>query len=140
MAAPDFTDEGFGCSVTFGTSGHVFRIDSVSMDGIERAVIETDHMLTTEGWITKQPSDRKNPGRITLNVHHDPSLNWVTLLAAAVETITFIGPVPAGLSNGATIAATGFAISYTPNIAKDAKMTATLVLELSGKPTITAAS
>ena len=130
-------DEGFGTRITFA-SGFMAEIDEVQGPGFKRASIETDHMLTPSGWITRQPSDRKDPGVVKVKICFNP--DTTPPITNAAETITVTWPIPAGKTNGATWACSGFMTEFEPTAPKDGKMTGAATLEFSGIPVFTPSS
>lgn len=128
-------DIGQGTFVTFGTivgsAATCYKVNSVSLGGISRDVVDASHLLTSGG---KEfiASEYYDPGELSLEIHHDPSLNPVTLLTnvntAQVCTIIF--------ANGGTTttkwSAYGFASGFEASAPKDDMMTGTLTVKLSG--------
>ncbi len=129
-------DEGTGCTVTFATTGFAAYLLSVGGPAAERIAIETTHMGTT-GSHTFQPGDLVSR-TLDLEFAFDPSLS--PPMHSAAETVTVRFPVPSGLTNGATWAASMFFTGYTPGAAIGERMTASATLQISGAVTITAAS
>ena len=130
-------DEGFGTTITW-QSGFLATIRSASFGGIVRNALVTSHMATTNGWHTKQPSDLKDMGTLTVEILFNPSSNWKTAITAAAETITVTFPVHAGGSTGGSVACSGFATNFQITDPYDDLMTATVELTFSGEPTFTA--
>lgn len=128
-------DIGQGTFVTFGTiignAATQYKVNSVSLSGVTRDVVDASHLLTTGG---KEfiGSEYYDPGEVSLEIHHDPSLNPVGLLTnvgtAQVVQIIF--------ANGGTStlawSAFGFASSFEATAPKDDMMTGTLTVKLSG--------
>jgi hypothetical protein len=128
-------DIGQGTFVTFGTivgsAATQYKVNSVSLSGVTRDVVDASHLLTTGG---KEfiGSEYYDPGEVSLEIHHDPSLNPVGLLTnvgtAQVVQIIF--------ANGGTStlawSAYGFASSFEATAPKDDMMTGTLTVKLSG--------
>ena len=133
-------DEGFGTTITFQSGFFTGLLRSVDVDGIERTALETSHNTTTNGWRTFRPSDLKDAGELTVGILFEPDADWKTALGAAAETVTITFPVPAGLTTGAKIAASGFLRSFTLTDPYDDMMTATAVIKFSGEPTLTDAA
>ena len=128
-------DIGQGTYVTFGTivgsAATHYKVNSVSLSGVSRDVVDASHLLTTGG---KQflGSEYYDPGELSLEIHHDPSLNPVNLLTnvntAQVCSIFFAN----GGTSVATWSAFGFASSFDASAPKDDMMTGTLTIKLSG--------
>jgi hypothetical protein len=128
-------DIGQGTYVTFGTivgnAATHYKVNNVSLGGVSRDVVDASHLLTSGG---KEfiGSEIYDPGELSLEIHHDPSLNPVALLTnvstAQVCTIVF--------ANGGTStlqwSAYGFASAFEASAPKDDMMTGTLTVKLSG--------
>ena len=128
-------DIGQGTFVTFGTivgaaTSH-YKVNSVSLGGVSRDVVDASHLLTSGG---KEfiGSEYYDPGELTLEIHHDPSLNPVNLLTnvstAQVCTIIFAN----GGTSTAKWSAYGFASAFEATAPKDDMMTGSLTIKLSG--------
>jgi hypothetical protein len=128
-------DIGQGTFVTFGTivgsAATHYKVNSVSLGGVSRDVVDASHLLTSGG---KEfiGSEYYDPGELTLEVHHDPSLNPLNLLTnvstAQVCTIIFAN----GGSSTAKWSAYGFASAFEASAPKDDMMTGSLTIKLSG--------
>ena len=128
-------DIGQGTYVTFGTvvgnAATHYKVNSVSLGGVSRDVVDASHLLTSGG---KQfiASEYYDPGELTLEIHHDPALNPVNLLTN-VSTAQAVNIV---FANGGTATALwsayGFASSFEATAPKDDMMTGTLTIKLSG--------
>ena len=128
-------DIGQGTFVTFGTivgsAATQYKVNSVSLGGVSRDVVDASHLLTSGG---KEfiASEYYDPGELSLEIHHDPSLNPVNLLTnvstAQVVQIIF--------ANGGTStlawSAHGFASAFEASAPKDDMMTGSLTIKLSG--------
>lgn len=128
-------DIGQGSYVTFGnivgSASTQYKVNTISLSGLSREVVDASHLLTTGG---KQflGSEYYDPGELSLEIHHDPSLNPVNLLTnvdtAQVVNIYF--------ANGGTStykwSAYGFATQFEASVPKDDMMTGTLTIKLSG--------
>ena len=128
-------DIGQGTFVTFGSivgsAATHYKVNSVSLGGVSRDVVDASHLLTSGG---KEfiGSEYYDPGELTLEIHHDPSLNPTNLLTnvstAQACTIFF--------ANGGTSttkwSAYGFASAFEASAPKDDMMTGTLTIKLSG--------
>lgn len=133
----DTGDSGFGVSISF-SSGFVALVRSVRKRGPTREPIDTTHAASTNGYATFIPSDIKDVGEIEVDMLFKP--DTTPPITGSAETVTITYPVPSGLSNGATWAASGFLTSFESEAPYDGVMTATAVIKLTGAPTITAAS
>lgn len=130
-------DVGFGVSVTF-QSGFFAWITNVRLSGYSREAVETTHAASTNGWAEFIASDIKNAGQLQVDISFDP--DDTPPIDQAAETITVTFPIPAGLSNGATLQCTGFMIDYEAGVPIEGKMTASATLKFSGEPTWSDAS
>lgn len=123
-------DEGHGGSITFGTSGTTINARSIQRTGLTREAIGTTH-LGTSGGKTFQPGDTYDPGEVAVSFLWDPDTPMP--YTAVAETITLTYPVPSGLTNGATEAASGFIINHDGgNMETDTEMLASITIKLSG--------
>lgn len=128
-------DIGQGTYVTFGTivgsAATCYKVNSVSLGGVSREVVDASHLLTSGG---KEfiASEYYDPGELSLEIHHDPSLNPTALLTnvgtAQVCTIIFAN----GGTSTAKWSAYGFASAFEATAPKDDMMTGTLTVKLSG--------
>jgi hypothetical protein len=128
-------DIGQGTFVTFGgivgAAATHYKVNSVSLGGVSRDVVDASHLLTTGG---KEfiGSEYYDPGELTLEIHHDPSLNPVNLLTnvstSQVCTIIFAN----GGASTAKWSAYGFASAFEASAPKDDMMTGSLTIKLSG--------
>lgn len=128
-------DIGQGSFVSFGTivgnAATHYKVNSISLGGVSRDVVDASHLLTTGG---KQfiASEFYDPGELSLEIHHDPALNPVALLTnvgtAQVVVINFAN----GGSSTLQWSAYGFASSFEASAPKDDMMTGTLTIKLSG--------
>ena len=128
-------DIGQGSYVTFGAivgnAATHYKVNNISLGGVSRDVVDASHLLTSGG---KEfiASEYYDPGELSLEIHHDPSLNPVNLLTnvgtAQVCQIIF--------ANGGTTttkwSAYGFASAFEASAPKDDMMTGTLTVKLSG--------
>ncbi len=136
MTAP-ISDIGTGITIVFGTSAFLAHLAGVEGPGMQRESVKTSHMGTTLNH-TFMPGDLVDNGEITMEIHFDPS--QTPPIHAAAETVTITWPVPAGLTNPATWAASCFCTGFRPGARLEELMTATVTLKVSGPVTITAAS
>jgi hypothetical protein len=128
-------DIGQGSYVTFGSivgnAATHYKVNSISLGGVSRDVVDASHLLTTGGkeFIGSEVYD---PGELTLEIHHDPALNPINLLTNVstnqVCTIIFAN----GGSNTAQWSAYGLASAFEASAPKDDMMTGTLTIKLSG--------
>lgn len=133
-------DQGFGTTITF-QSGLFGEVKAANFSGLTRDELDTTHMTTTNGWMTFIPSDLKNAGEVSVEIHWHPHTKMAaikTAMTAAAETITITAPVPTGGSSGATFACSGFMKSCDMGLPHDGLMTSTCVLKFTGEPTMTA--
>lgn len=128
-------DIGQGSFVTFGSvlgaSATHYRVNSISLGGVSRDVVDASHLLTVGG---KQfiASEYYDPGELSLEIHHDPSLNPVNLLTNVSTTQACIITFANGGNTTTVWSAFGFASSFEASVPKDDMMTGTLTVKLSG--------
>ena len=128
-------DIGQGTYVTFGTivgsAATQYAVNSVSLGGVSRDVVDASHLLTSGG---KEfiGSEYYDPGELTLEIHHDPSLNPINLLTnvSTVQVCTII--FANGGNTTAKWSAYGFASAFEASAPKDDMMTGSLTIKLSG--------
>ncbi len=130
-------DSGFGQSITFA-SGFFAEILSIQWSGISRDAIATTSSGTSGGSATFIPSDIEDYGEVQVELLFDP--DDTPPIASAAESVTVTWPIPAGLTNGATWAFSGFMTSFEVNSPIDDRMTATATIKVSGIITFTDAS
>jgi hypothetical protein len=128
-------DIGQGTFVTFGTivgaGATHYKVNTVSLSGVSRDVVDASHLLTSGGkeFIASETYD---PGELSLEIHHDPSVNPLVVLTnvstSQVCTIFFAN----GGSSTTQWSAYGFASSFEATAPKDDMMTGTLTIKLSG--------
>lgn len=128
-------DIGQGTYVTFGSivgsAATQYAVNSVSLGGVSRDVVDASHLLTSGG---KEfiGSEYYDPGELTLEIHHDPSLNPINLLTnvSTAQAVSII------FANGGTATAKwsayGFASAFEASAPKDDMMTGSLTIKLSG--------
>lgn len=128
-------DIGQGTFVRFGnivgSAATCYRVNSVSLGGVSRDVVDASHLLTSGG---KEfiASEYYDPGELSLEIHHDPSLNPMSLLTNVGTAQACIITFAAGGSNVTNWSAYGFASSFEASAPKDDMMTGTLTVKLSG--------
>ena len=128
-------DIGQGTFVTFGgivgSGTAAYKVNSVSLSGLTRDVVDASHLLTTGGKVFLA-SEMYDPGELTLEIHHDPSLNPLSILTNVatnqVCTIAFAN----GGSSTLVWSAYALASSFEASAPKDDLMTGTLTLKLTG--------
>lgn len=128
-------DIGQGSYVTFGNivgaSATHYRVNSIALGGVSRDVVDASHLLTTGG---KQfiASEFYDPGELSLEIHHDPSLNPLSLLTNVATNQQCVITFANGGSSTTVWSAFGFASSFEASVPKDDMMTGTLTIKLSG--------
>lgn len=128
-------DIGQGTYVTFGNivgnAATCYKVNTVSLGGVSRDIVDASHLLTTGGKVFLA-SEYYDPGELSLEIHHDPSLNPLSLLTnvgtTQVCTIYFAN----GGTTTAKWSAYGFASAFEATAPKDDMMTGTLTIKLSG--------
>lgn len=104
--------DGFGATVTFGTSTFAANIRSIEWSGRERGTIESTHMGTSGGSKTYIPQDLVEGGEVTIEVFHNGTDAYKTILAATAETVTI------GWNTGVSWAASMFCTGISPAVAR----------------------
>lgn len=129
------TDIGHGASLAFGSfSGNIISIDG---PGLSVDDVETTHLLSAGGTKEFIPG-LEDSGEVTAEIHFDPDEDDPRDEGVATLTITF--PVPAGLTSGATWAASAYVNQYAPSTPVDDLMKASIKWRLTGVVTMTNAS
>jgi len=128
-------DIGQGTYVTFGSivgnAATHYKVNSVSLGGVSREVVDASHLLTSGG---KEflASEYYDPGELTLEIHHDPSLNPINLLTNVSTTQAVSIIFANGGTNTARWSAYGLASAFEASAPKDDMMTGSLTIKLSG--------
>ncbi len=141
---PTTADIGTGTHIAFGTSAFAALVRSISHSGMNRAAIETTHLMTspaaagTFGSKTFIPGDLCDPGELKLEIHFNP--DNVPPLEGVQEQVTITFPIPLGLTNGATWVFTGFVTGFEYTAPLEGLMSATMTLKVASNVVQTAAS
>lgn len=128
-------DIGQGSFVSFGTmvgnAATHYKVNSISLGGVSRDVVDASHLLTTGG---KQfiASEIYDPGELSLEIHHDPSINPLNLLTNVSTNQACVITFANGGNTTTVWSAFGFASSFEASVPKDDIMTGTLTIKLSG--------
>lgn len=111
-----------------------YRVNSVSIGGISRDVVDASHMLTTGG---KEflGSEYYDPGELTVEVHHDPAIKpWLQMTnVSTAQSLSMHWA--AGGSATMLWSAFGYVTGFEATAPKDDMMTGTLTIKLSGSIT-----
>lgn len=129
-------DVGTGATLTFGTSSYATQILSVSYGGFEVPVVDTTYMGTT-GYRTYIFGDLKEGGELTVSINYGPD---EPIPAGTKETVTLTFPIPAGLTNGATMAFSGGIRGGGFDLPLEDKMTGQFTIKVMDDVTFTDAS
>jgi hypothetical protein len=127
-----------GLKITFGKSGFVADILSVSHSGVARALIETSHMGTPEpqddeiGGKTFIVDPLEDPGQLQLQVHYDPSNPPKRTDPDDPESIEVEYRKPRGAATAARLVGEGWLQEWSAEMNLGAKMTATLTVKFTG--------
>lgn len=124
--------EGYGSTLTAGTSAWTASIISMDWSGITREAIDTTHLGSTdaESFI---PSELYNPGSLSVTVRYDPRTPPPYDGAAETWTLTF-----PGTGTGATYAASGFIEDFTIGTVENKNtVNATISIKMTGAITKT---
>lgn len=126
-----------GTGITIGFSGgFTAEILKISSSGVEVPVIDTSHHGTT-GSRTKMVADLIDEGDIDVELQFDPD----TLPPLKItQTVTITFPVPAGLTNGATLVGSGAITKRDWEVPHEDKMTGKYTMTWLGAVTPTVAS
>jgi hypothetical protein len=128
-------DIGQGTFVTFGTivgaAATHYKVNSVSLGGVSRDVVDASHLLTTGGKVFLA-SEYYDPGEVSLEIHHDPSVNPISLLTNVASNQQCSIHFANGGTATAVWSAFGYASSFEASAPKDDMMTGTLTIKLSG--------
>jgi len=133
-------DTGNTATIAFGTSGFTANFQMIGGTEQERPSIPDSHLGTTTR-DTFIPGDLFDPGEFESEYQFDPDDQ--PPISGAAETVTVTFPVPAGQSNGATLAGTGFVTKWkSADLRNNELMVATVTVKWDGKtgPTWTDAS
>jgi hypothetical protein len=121
----------------------------VAVDGapeLSRNAIKTTYSLSTGGWDTYIKGDILNGGQISITCQYDTQLDYKTLFAAGCDTITITFPLRATSCGGsvasvaASIAMPVVFLKISPKWPFDDLMVVTLLFQVAGAPTYTAAT
>jgi len=132
-------DTGNGATLVFGITGFTANYNRIGGSEQEVPDINDSHLQTT-GFETKRPGDLTDAGEVEAELQYD-SDTPPPLKTVEIATITY--PVPEGLSNGATLAGTGFIKKRTTaDLANNELQIGSLVFMWDGKtgPAFTPAS
>lgn len=122
-------DTGFGITVSFA-SGFLAEIIDTTPPSITRDEIETSHTTTPDGAKTFMMSDLIDYGELSVELNFDETEEPPIDQPFEAVVITF--------GSGATWSFSGALKEYSPAAPIDDRMTATAVLKVSGKITISA--
>lgn len=125
-------DSPIGISIAFGTSTYTAQLTGLQTPQFTRKVLNTTTLSTT-GQRTSIPGKLIDTEPFDISVYFDP--DDIPPISAAAETITITFPVPSGGSTGATLAGTGFLVSWVLNEQteeEDSPMSATLTIRYDG--------
>lgn len=133
MAAPA-VDQGYGTTLTAGTSSWSAQLTSISISGISRAALDTTHMGsgasgTDHGNATFIPSDIVDAGSIEVEGFFNSGTEPPIDAAAEQWTITF--------PDTSTWVCSGFMTDFAANVPFDEKMTFSATIKLTGACNIT---
>jgi len=117
--------EGYGTTITFGTSGWAAKLISVEGPGMERAAIDATHMSTTTA-MAYIVATLYDGGSVDVVFEFDPSQGEPPI-GSALETITIDW---AGTGN--TTAFSGGFTAYSPGAAIGERMQASATIKVCG--------
>ena len=116
-------DVSTGLTIGFGTSGFTAQILDVTPPPLTREDVDTTHQGTT-GARTKMPVDLYESGDLEFDIHFRAGTHPPIDAAAEVVTLTF--------PSGTTWIFTGHFKSYVPTAPLEGKMTAHVIVGVSG--------
>ena len=115
-----------GVGITFGATGHVSKILSVSWTGITRATVDASD-LTETGGKTFLGSQRYDPGELSVEMQYDSGQNLETEIknnSSTAITVTWL--------DSAVMSASGFLTGYEVSGGDDETIKATITFKLTG--------
>lgn len=119
------TDIGTGTTVDFPTSSFSAEVTGITWDGIERDFVDASHLGSTNG---KEflIGDLYDPGTLTLEVHLGIDSSDEPPITGALELMRVTFP------NATFMEANGALQSFSLTFPLEDKMTATMVIKMSG--------
>jgi len=125
--------DGYGTTITFGTSEFTANLLSIDGPGVERAAINSSHMATANSYMTYIPAKLSDGGSVDIEFEF---LGADTPpITAAAETITIDW---AGASGNGQWSFSGFMTNYSPSASIGERMTATATVKVTGVVSYTA--
>lgn len=123
-------DTGNTATISFGTSGFTANVHVIGGMDFTRPSIPTSHLGTTN-FESVIPGDLIELGEFENEFEFDPDEQ--PPISAVAETITITFPVPTGMSNGATLAGSGFLTKWTtPEVRNNTLMVARYTVKFDG--------
>lgn len=127
-----------GMSVSF--SGFAAEIvDIQAYGGAQREAVDVTHQ-GSGNYMQFKPAPIVSSTDVTITCAFYGSQNPDTLIRGAAGTLTITEPIPDGLSNGATYAATAFITAIQPSATHKAKIATNVTWKITGGWTFTPAS
>lgn len=127
-----------GIVVAFGTSSFTGEFTGVSLSGQERPAIDVTKLASTN-YREFLPGKLVNAGTVEFSLYFDP--DEIPPIAGVAETMTITWPIKPGGSTGATLAGTGFVMSWSADATggDESAMTADVTWQWDGQtgPTFT---
>lgn len=114
------------------TSATQYRINSISLSGLSRDVIDASHMLTSGG---KEfvASETYDPGELSVEIHFDPTIRpWTAITNASTNQAVSMYFANGG-SSTLMWSAFGYMSGFEASVPKDDMMTGTVTIKLNGK-------
>ena len=130
-------DIGTGAGIVFASSGWSGQFTAIRRSGESRPEVKTSDLSTTTA-DTFIPGDLVNRGSLECDIQYDP--DEPPPITSSAETVTLTFPVPAGLSNGATLAGSAFITAHDLDIPLDDLMTGSITIKWAGDVTFVDAS
>ena len=123
----------FGSILTNASNSTTFKVTGLSWSGISRDVTDASHMLTTGGkeYIGSETYD---PGDLSVDILFDPTISpLVAITNVATNQVVFVRFSNGGTAGGTSAwSANGYLSAFDIGVPRDALMTGTCKIKLSG--------
>lgn len=129
-----------GVTVTLGgQSGLVAQLTGFSGLGADRVVVaDISGASIAAGWVDQLHSCLVTAKPLTLNIAFEANYRWDLAIAAGKNTLTMTFPIATGKTTGATAVAQAVISSFEATGTIQDRMTATIVVAISGAWVVTA--
>jgi len=119
--------DGYGTTITFGTSSFSANLLSIDGPGLERAAINSSHMATASSYMTYIPAALADGGTIDIEFEFNGADS--PPITGATETVTIDWASTLGSGSWAF---SGFMTNYSPSASVGERMTATATIKCTG--------